>query len=83
MALEWMKEAACEGVPVQYFFEEYIRDQEVYDYVNGLCKNCPVKDICLGYGKATKSIGVWGGKWLLYGVPVPTLAGMQEEWDGN
>jgi Transcription factor WhiB len=76
-----MERAACRGWPLNHFFDTYIRDKEVYEQVNQLCGSCPVRKVCLNYGKATKAYGVWGGKWFMNGVIIETLVGMEEEDD--
>lgn len=79
MALNWMRKAKCQGLPLNYFFDDYVRSKEVYDEVNKVCGQCEVKKQCLNYGKSTKSLGVWGGNWLLYGVKVETLTDLEED----
>lgn len=71
----WMKEGLCgvNAIPLEYFFEDYLKSRKIYDLVNGTCKVCPVKKSCFSYGKLTKSTGVWGGKWLQSGTVVDTI----------
>jgi len=71
----WMDSAKCneKEMPLDFFFEGYLKSRHVYDVVNATCKECPVQAACLNYGKITKSTGVWGGKWLQNGVVVKTV----------
>lgn len=71
----WMEDAKCREneMPLVYFFEDYLRSREIYDLVNSTCRACPVRTICLNYGKNMKSTGVWGGRWLQNGVIVKTI----------
>lgn len=71
----WMKDGLCSKneMPIEYFFEEYLKSRTVYNLVNRTCKDCPVKKPCLKYGILTKSTGVWGGKWLQTGTIVDTI----------
>ena len=59
-----MEKASCIGVPIEYFFDKYLEDEDIAIEVINLCKNCPVKTECLNYGIKTKSTGIWGGRWL-------------------
>jgi hypothetical protein len=72
-----MKDALCakRGMPTEYFFDEYMRSREVFDEVNATCRACPVRKTCYRYGKATKSTGIWGGKWLQYGQTIQVVFG--------
>ncbi len=72
MAKDWMSKGLCsiQSVDTEWFFDDYLRYRDVFDFVNDLCARCAVRQICLRYGKKTKSMGVWGGKWLEFGVEV-------------
>jgi hypothetical protein len=62
-----MEMAACEGLPMENFFDKYLESESIAVEVARLCKSCRVKTICGNYGVQTKSTGVWGGRWLQYG----------------
>jgi hypothetical protein len=64
-----MEKALCAelDIPLNHFFDDYLRSLEVFNQVNDLCMECQVRDICFRYGETTKSTGVWGGKWLSFG----------------
>lgn len=67
--MSWLDRALCAklGLPIDHFFDDYLKDKEVFRKVNDTCRNCSVRKECLRYGRRTKSIGVWGGHWLQYG----------------
>jgi hypothetical protein len=59
---EWKKSAACNGQPVEFFFEE-----RYTDLAKEFCSNCEVKKRC--YGTASQRVargdlvyGIWGGR---------------------
>jgi len=56
---DWMREAACEGVNTDLFFnEELIRKRYFLFY----CEACPVADDCLDFATRNgERHGVWGG----------------------
>lgn len=64
MIIEWMEEALCSSMPVNFFFDDYLNDDDIAIKVNELCKSCPVQVECLNFGLDTKSTGIWGGRWL-------------------
>lgn len=79
--MSWLDKALCAEleIPTEYFFDEYIKDREVFNKVNEICSRCPVRAPCLRYGMNTKSVGVWGGAWLQYGNIVDVVYGEEEE----
>lgn len=64
----------CDNVPIEYFFELYEYDDEIAEYVDDLCWNCPFQKRCLEYGMRTKvhnthipGTGVFGGVYINMG----------------
>lgn len=68
MSQKWMNEANCVGQPQEIFFDGYLQSLEMAVEAVTTCSDCPVISRCLEYGKATKSYGIWGGRWLVAGV---------------
>lgn len=58
---EWYDRAACRGLPTAMFFPESKNDAQP---VIAICTGCPVRVLCLGYGKRTGAVGVGGGRLL-------------------
>ncbi len=52
----WRESAACAGMAPEVFFPT-----AGHRPVVTICGGCPVRQPCLAYGKATRSVGVWGG----------------------
>lgn len=70
MYLDWQDYASCKGMGDEFintFFDDYEQDPGSRDAVHQMCQACPVNDVCLEFGKATDSTGVWGGKYLVRG----------------
>ena len=55
--LAWMDDAACSGLPVEWFFIEIGGSSAK---ARSVCETCPVKTQCLQYG-AREEEGIWGG----------------------
>lgn len=70
-AISWQDEAACREKPRDLFFDAYENGSVAKrESIKNICKrNCPVKDQCLAFGKATRSTGVFGGEYLKQGKP--------------
>lgn len=70
MSNSWQEFGLCYNIDGRYlnmFFDEFEQDPEIRPHVISFCNACPVRDMCEEYGKATKSDGVWGGKYLVRG----------------
>lgn len=53
---DWMRDAACIGVPIEHFFPASGRPVS-----NRVCYNCPVAYDCLLYALVNHERGIWGG----------------------
>jgi len=53
----WMDDAACSGLPVEWFFIEIGCSAKK---ARSVCATCPVKAECLQYG-VNETEGIWGG----------------------
>lgn len=62
-----MELAACRESNPEDFFDNYLESEEVVATVAELCRSCQVRRQCLNFGVSTKSVGVWGGRWLSNG----------------
>ena len=60
----WRDLAACRGMPLEWFFDDYESDKQVAKQVDEICQTCPVQKVCYEYGRNTGSQGVWGGIYL-------------------
>ena len=60
MAMEWQKRASCDGLPIDEFYAEKVKN-----VVRRICHDCPVQPECLAFAMKTESqwsrFGVWGG----------------------
>lgn len=67
-----MENGLCvpEEIDSEDFFDNYLESENVALEVHKLCKRCPVRIQCLNYGVQTKSMGIWGGRWLQNGKTV-------------
>lgn len=61
MREEWMADASClESSPDAWFPE--VGNSHESKMVKGICKECPVKDLCLEYALLHRiEWGIWGG----------------------
>lgn len=62
--LNWSKDAECNDLPTDIFFEDYENSKEIASLVDGICSNCSIQRECLSLGLARKEWGVWGGVYL-------------------
>lgn len=76
---EWQLLAACKDYPFNLFFESYERDIVQAKQVDALCVSCPVAKECFELGTSTKSTGVFGGFYLIHGVPAKYRNAHKEE----
>lgn len=65
----WQHLAACDGMPVNMFFDDYEKDGITAQNVDQLCLSCPIARECYQFGVETKSTGVFGGFYLINGIP--------------
>ena len=57
---DWQSEAACRGQGAQQWVGE--TDGTPYAVQKAVCAGCPVREACLAYALANKSLmGCWGG----------------------
>lgn len=57
---EWRKDAACQGVNTQVFFESGRHADK--SKAREICSTCPVRKVCLDYSIANGyEGGIWGG----------------------
>jgi hypothetical protein len=60
----WKDSAECLGSDTNIFFDKYEEDVESRDFVDSLCRTCPVAKKCFAVGVSGKEWGVWGGIYL-------------------
>ncbi len=58
---DWKNKAACLGMEMNTFFDDYEEDVELRKVVDSICAECPVRKQCLASAVTTKGWGVWGG----------------------
>ena len=58
--MEWRKDAACLGHPVEHWFPEN-KEIEEQELAMRICHGCPVKTECLEYSLLHEQDGIWGG----------------------
>jgi WhiB family redox-sensing transcriptional regulator len=58
-ALDWQRNAACEGMSVDLFFPE--STDILDDRVIRICTTCPIKELCRDWAIVHDEYGVWGG----------------------
>ena len=78
--MDWLEEALCEGMDTEWFFDEYLKNDEIAAKVDKLCAECPVQTQCYNFGKELKSTGIWGGVWLQMGKAEKNLERVKENW---
>lgn len=67
----WKQHAACRGVPTEILVPEPdTLDPATTTMILELCGACPVRRKCGSYGRATNSMGWWGGVLLHFGQPI-------------
>lgn len=60
----WKDESLCLGSETNLFFDKYEEDPTTRDFVDSLCRMCPVARQCFAVGISGKEWGVWGGVYL-------------------
>lgn len=63
----WKDEAACLGMELNDFFDNYEEQPEIRSEIDSICKSCPVRRICFATAISEKNTGVWGGIYLEQG----------------
>lgn len=58
--LEWHQLALCNGMELNWFYDQYESDAEVAKQADQVCLACPVIAEC-GLRGAAGEFGVWGG----------------------
>lgn len=59
--VKWYHIAACNNMPINWFYDEYETDKELAKQIDQVCLHCPVIKQCHSEGVANKEKGVWGG----------------------
>jgi len=67
--IQWYHLAACRGMPINWFYDDYESDKETARQVDQVCLHCPVIKVCHDEGVANKEKGVWGGVFMNLGRP--------------
>jgi hypothetical protein len=67
--LKWYHLAACNNMPINWFYDEYEADKELAKQVDQICMHCPVIRQCHAEGVAYKEKGVRGGVYMDLGRP--------------
>jgi hypothetical protein len=60
----WKDNAECLGSDTNIFFDVYEEQPETREFVDALCRTCPVAKQCFAVGVSGKEWGVWGGIYL-------------------
>lgn len=57
----WENLAICQGMPTDWFFDQYEADVTVAKQIDEACLSCPVMAMCANKGREDKEHGVFGG----------------------
>jgi len=57
----WQDLAACKGMELEWFYEDYENDAVHARNADLVCASCPVVAACAAAGKTKKEEGLWGG----------------------
>jgi hypothetical protein len=60
----WKDDALCLGSDTNVFFDTYEEKENTRNFVDSLCRMCPVARQCFAVGVSGKEWGVWGGIYL-------------------
>lgn len=63
----WKDEGLCLHSDTNLFFDIYEEQSETRNFVDSLCRSCPVAKTCFAVGVSGKEYGVWGGIYLELG----------------
>lgn len=64
---DWRDYASCDGLPVNWFFDDYENDPIFAKQIDKLCASCPVKESCYQSAVDNKEWGVWAGIYFVNG----------------
>lgn len=67
--VKWYHLAACKGMPIDWFYDNYESDKELAKQADQVCLHCPVIKMCHAQGVINKEKGVWGGVYMDLGRP--------------
>jgi hypothetical protein len=67
--LKWYHLAACNNMPINWFYDDYETDVELAKQVDQICMHCPVIQQCHAEGVQNKEKGVRGGVYMDLGRP--------------
>ena len=56
----WERLALCDGMPTNWFYDDYESNETTAKQVDEVCLHCPVMAICANVGRSNKEYGVWG-----------------------
>lgn len=65
--VQWYHLAACKGMHVNNFYDNYENDQKLAMQIDEMCMVCPVVKQCYFEGVNKKERGVWGGIYMNLG----------------
>lgn len=68
--MDWTSLAKCRGADTNLFFDLAEDSYNIYDNVKHMCNLCFVKKQCLAEGIKGEDYGIWGGSYLVKGIPV-------------
>lgn len=82
--LSWYHLSVCDGMEVNWFYDDYEADPVFATTIDSICLSCPVRDMCLKEGIENKEYGVWGGVFLVNGKidPQRNAHKTQDVWEG-
>lgn len=62
--LKWYHLAACTGMSINWFYDDYENDKVIAKSADEVCLNCPVIKQCYKEGVENKEFGVRGGVFM-------------------
>jgi hypothetical protein len=65
--VRWYHIAACKGMNINWFYDEYEADKVIAKTADQVCLSCPVIKQCYAEGVSNKEKGVWGGIFMNLG----------------
>ncbi len=60
----WKDNALCLGSDTNDYFDTYEEKPETREFIDSLCRTCPVARTCFANGVSGKEWGIWGGVYL-------------------
>lgn len=67
--LSWHQLAMCNGMLLDWFYDDYENDKEMAKAMDDICLTCPVLKDCLMEATDNKDFGLRGGIYLNNGKP--------------